>query len=59
MSNFITKILIIDFLPNFKVVELEHEFELGDLGATYNEKLESMETKLEYIYPFKRSKARN
>ena len=32
MPNFITKILIANFLSNFKVVELEHEFEPGDLG---------------------------
>ena len=32
MPNFITKILIADFLSNFKVAELEHEFEPGDLG---------------------------
>ena len=33
MPNFITKILIVDFLSNFKVTELEHEFELGDLDC--------------------------
>ena len=33
MPNFITKILTADFLSNFKVVELEHEFEPGDLAC--------------------------
>ena len=33
MPNFITKILTADYLSNFKVVELEHEFEPGDLGV--------------------------
>ena len=32
MPNFIIKIFIANFLTNFKVVELEHEFEPGDLG---------------------------
>ena len=32
MPNFITKIFIVEFFANFKVVELEHEFEPGDLG---------------------------
>ena len=35
MSNFITKILNVDFLTSFKVVEFEHEFEPGDLGDNY------------------------
>ena len=39
MSNFmsicITKISTPDFLPNFKVVEFEHEFELGDLACSF------------------------
>ena len=37
MPNFITKILTADFLSNFKVVELEHEFEPGDLGCMWSE----------------------
>ena len=32
MPNFITIIFTAEFLPNFNVAELEHEFELGDLG---------------------------
>ena len=32
MPNFIAKILSVDFLPNVKVTEFEHEIELGDLG---------------------------
>ena len=32
MPNFINEIFIVEFLTNFKVVELEHEFEPGDLG---------------------------
>ena len=32
MPNFIIKIFIAKFLTNFKVFELEHEFEPGDLG---------------------------
>ena len=32
MPNFITKIFIADFLLNFNVAELEHEFEPGDLA---------------------------
>ena len=32
MPNFITKILSVEFLTNFKVAELEHEFEPGDLA---------------------------
>ena len=33
MLIYITKILIVDFLSNFKVIEIEHEFELSDLGS--------------------------
>ena len=33
MPNFIIKNFIADFLSNLKVVELEHEFEPGDLAA--------------------------
>ena len=33
MPNFIIKIFIAEFLTNFKVVELEHEFEPSDLGC--------------------------
>ena len=32
MPIFITKISNAEFLTNFKVAELEHEFEPGDLG---------------------------
>ena len=32
MPNFIIKIFIAEFFTNFKVVELRHEFERGDLG---------------------------
>ena len=32
LPNFITKIFIVEFLAILKVLELEHEFELGDLG---------------------------
>ena len=35
MPNFIIKIFIAEFLTNFKVVELEHEFEPGDLGYAH------------------------
>jgi len=31
MTNFITKIFTLEFLSNSKVVELEFEFEPGDL----------------------------
>jgi hypothetical protein len=33
ISNFIIKIFIVEFLSNFKVVELEFEFEPGDLDS--------------------------
>ena len=33
MPNFITKILSVEIFTNFKVVELEHEFEPGDLDG--------------------------
>ena len=33
MSIYITKIFIVDFLSNFKIVKLEHKFELSDLGS--------------------------
>ena len=33
MPIYITKIFIVDFLSNFKVVELKHEFKLSDLGS--------------------------
>lgn len=32
MPNFITKIFTVEFLSNFKVVELEFEFEPGEIG---------------------------
>ena len=35
MPNFITKIFIAEFSPNFNVAELEHEFEPGDLDYKY------------------------
>ena len=35
MPNFITKIFTVEFLSNFKVAELEHEFEPGDLEDNY------------------------
>ena len=38
MSNFITNILIVDFFLNFKVTELEHEFEPGDLVYGFTQK---------------------
>ena len=33
MSIYITKIFVVDFLSNFKVVKLEHKFELSDLNS--------------------------
>ena len=34
MPNLVSKIFVLDFLTNFKVVEFEHEFEPGDLGCS-------------------------
>ena len=43
MPIFIAKILSAKFLPNFKVVEFEHELELGDLGIDFPHNLFSLD----------------
>ena len=43
MLIFIAKVLSVEFLLNFKVVEFEHELEPGDLGPDWPHNLFSLD----------------